>query len=86
MAATLKLNYSQIYKLATQLSTKDMERLSMELAAICDEARENSRPYTVEEVKARARKSMEDIKAGRTHDVDILFNRVDNNHPWLCES
>lgn len=83
MAATLKLNYSQIYKLATQLSTKDMERLSMELAAICDEARENSRPYTVEEVKAFACVAEEDIKAGRVCTAEEGWNRLETKFPWL---
>ncbi len=85
MPATLKLNYSQIYKLATQLSLKDIERLSRELASVYEKARVNSRPYTVEEVNRRAIKSLEDIKEGRTQDAEALLNKMDNIHPWLCE-
>lgn len=85
MAATLKLNYSQIYKLATQLSIKDIGRLSQELASVYNEARENSRPYTVEEVCAFAHDAEEDIKYGRTCSAKEGWEQMESKYPWLCK-
>lgn len=83
MAATLKLNYTQVRNLATQLSMKDIGRLSRELASIYDEARENSRPYTIEEVRTFAAEAEADIKAGRVCTAEEGWSKLESKFPWL---
>ena len=84
MAATLKLNYKQVYNLAMQLSIDQQEKLARALTSSFEEAREASRPYTVEEVRGFMREAEADIEAGRYCTAEEGMRRMDEKFPWLC--
>ena len=83
MAAT-KLNYKQVYNLAMQLSIDQQKKLAQALTSSFEEAREMSRPYTVEEVQRFAREAEADIDAGRYCTAEEGMRQIDSKFPWLC--
>ena len=65
MQTTTRPTYSQVYGMAMQLTPEERMRLLEELNRPFNEALDNSRPYTVEEVRCMVAEAEADIKAAQ---------------------
>lgn len=77
------MTYDQIYGLVMDMPMYEREQLRLDLNRMYGEARENSRPYTLEEVRGFVSEAEADIEAGRYCTADEGMKRMEEKFPWL---
>lgn len=82
---TQNLTYNQIYKLVMQMPMYEKEQLRQDLNRIYEESKENSQPYTIEEVRGMVAEAEADIEAGRCCTAEQGWERLKKDYPWLRE-
>lgn len=80
-----KLTYDQIHSLVMQMPLYEKEQLRRDLNRIYEESRDNSRPYTIEEVRGFVSEAEEDIEAGRFCTAEEGRRKIEEKFPWLKE-
>lgn len=77
------MTYEQIHSLVMQMPMTEKELLRQDLNRLFDDTREETRPYTVEELQQFAAEGLADYRAGRYCTAEEGWKDLEEKFPWL---